>query len=132
MPLSTFCGVSSISTRDAEEVCESGGFIAEEVNGAGHKGSVQIQDNIMGLLGILDVIDTKPSGLGTIFLNFQSIRIFGEGASGVCVLPYFLVQYPLEQIPSTEIKSLAEFVCAFMLYPQTNFTCIYGKIFQLS
>lgn len=83
-PLSTFCGVSSTSTRDAEEVCESGGFIAEEVNGAEHKGSVQItQDNIMGSLGILDVTDAKPSGVGTIFFNCQSIRIFGVGASGV-------------------------------------------------
>jgi hypothetical protein len=48
-------------------------FIAEEVNGAGHEGSVQItQDNIMGSLGILDVTDAKPSGLGTIFFNCQS------------------------------------------------------------
>jgi hypothetical protein len=37
----------------------------------------------MGSLGILDVIDAKPSGLETIFFNCQSIRIFGVGASGV-------------------------------------------------
>jgi hypothetical protein len=82
-PLSTFCGLCSVSTKDAEEVCESGGFIAEDVNGAGHKGSVQIpQDNIMGSLSILDVIDAKPSGLETIFFKCQSIRIFGVGAFG--------------------------------------------------
>jgi hypothetical protein len=58
------------------------GFTAEEVNGAGHQGSVQItQDNIMGSPGILDVTDAKPSGLGTLFFNCQSIRIFGVGAS---------------------------------------------------
>jgi hypothetical protein len=80
---------SSISTRDAEAVCESGGFIAEEVNGAGHKGSEQIpQDNIMGSLSILDVTDAKPSGLETIFFNCQSIRIFGVGASRVYVFSH--------------------------------------------
>jgi hypothetical protein len=108
--LSTFCG-------DYEEVCVLGGFIAEDVNGAGHKGSVQITHNkIMGSLVILHVTDSKPSDLGTISFNCQSIRFFWSRCFwSIGVLPYYFLQYPLEHIPSAEIKSLAEFVCAFML-----------------
>jgi hypothetical protein len=65
----------------------------------------------MGSLGMLDVIDAKPSGIGTIFFNCESIRLFWSRCFwSIRVLPYFLAQYPLEQIPSSEIKSLAEFV----------------------
>jgi hypothetical protein len=79
--LSTFCG-------DYEEVCVSGGFVAEEVNGAGHNGSVQItQDKIMGSLGMLDVTDSKPSGLGTIFFNCQSIRFLQNLYVHLCYNP---------------------------------------------
>lgn len=101
---------------ESEEVCESGGFIAEEVNGAGHKGSVQMtQDKIMGSLDILDVTDAESSGLGTIFFKCQSIKfLWSRCFWSRSVLPYFLVQYPLEHIPSAEMKSLAEFVRAFM------------------
>ena len=65
----------------------------------------------MGSLGIPDVIAAEPSGLGTIFFNCQEHQNFWSRCFwSISVLPYFLVQYPLEQIPSAEIKSLAEFV----------------------
>ena len=77
-----------------------------------------------------------------LMLNLLVLRLFSstvrvsefleEVLLSISVLPYFLVQYPLEQIPSTKIRSLAEFVCVFMLQPQTNFTFIYEIIYQLS
>jgi hypothetical protein len=88
-----------------QEPVDQGVFLAEEVDEAGDKWSVQItQDKIMKSLSILDVINTKPSGLGTIFFNCQSMPKYQNSWSRCFYNLYVHLHFNPKPIPHLYMK----------------------------
>lgn len=82
-----FYGVCSVCVRDAEGLgdCGLGVLITEEVDGVGDKGSGDTSlvhtEAILEAFLNLPLRSAKSSIVGTLFLNYQSIRIFGVPGS---------------------------------------------------
>jgi len=82
-----FYGVSSVCIRDAEGLrdCGLGVPITEEVDGVGDKGSGDTAmvhtEALLEVFLNMTLRSAKSSVVGTVFLNCQSIRIFGVPVS---------------------------------------------------